>query len=219
MSFPLWGALYQRRRNLHPAVGNPRPRPRPRRRRRLHDKRTRLHGKRTSLRPQRPLHPKMLHRKTGRLHARASAVGPWTPATLPSLASVLGPSPRHQRRRPSSVTTARASATPPVPVRTCQSAHSAVGHTGATSALRNALRASRPSTTATCVKRTATDEGHVSAETSPSPRSPSAALPLHRKTPWTPRHPRPPPASSPPRHQRQPPAASGHSATSHRLTK
>ena len=151
MSFPLWEALYRRRHSLHPAVGNARPRPRLRRRRR---RRRRLHG---SLRPQRPLHPKMLHRKTGRLHARASAVGPWTPATLPSLASVLGPSPRHQRRWPSSVTTARASATPPVPVRTCQSAHSAVGHTGATSALRNALRASRPSTTATCVKRTATD--------------------------------------------------------------
>ena len=95
-------------------------------------------------------------------------------------------------------------------------ARSAADHTGALYVLRNASRASRPSTTATCVTRTATDGDHASAETGPSHRSPSAAPPLHGKTPWTPCHLHPPPASSPPRPQRLPPAALGHSATSHR---
>ena len=114
------------------------------------------------------------------------------PTALPSLASVLGPFPRLQHRRRSSATAARASSTPPVPARILRYARSAADLIGALYALRNALRASRPSTTATYATRTATGGGVVSAETGPSPRSPSAALPLHGKTPWISRHPRPP---------------------------
>ena len=70
MSFPLWGALYQRWSNLSPAEG-PRPRARQRQRQRH---RWRLHGKRTSCRPQRPLPLKTSVRPQRPLHPKRT---PW----------------------------------------------------------------------------------------------------------------------------------------------
>ena len=137
--------------------------------------------------------PEEATREDGWQPRAASGAGdPWTPARLlPSLASVLGPPPRRHRRRASSVTTARATDTPPALARDHLSVPSAAGSTGAQCALTSAYQVSHCSTTATCAMKTTTEDAPASVVTnlsqlqSPSPPHRSSLL-MSPRPRWTP---------------------------------